>query len=78
VFLIRFEQMTKMPLAKHDDVVATVGRYMPWRPKVPSPTWRSFLQNHTTEMVEVDMFVVATTTFRLLFAVNRWRSERPR
>jgi hypothetical protein len=20
---------------------ATVGRYMPWRPKVPSPTWRS-------------------------------------
>ena len=24
---------------------ATVGRYMPWRPKVPSPTWRSFLHN---------------------------------
>jgi hypothetical protein len=23
---------------------ATVGRYMPWRPKVPSPTWRSFLR----------------------------------
>ena len=22
---------------------ATVGRSMPWRPKVPSPTWRSFL-----------------------------------
>jgi putative transposase len=21
---------------------ATVGRWMPWRPKVPSPTWRSF------------------------------------
>jgi hypothetical protein len=19
---------------------ATVGRYMPWRPKLPSPTWR--------------------------------------
>jgi len=19
---------------------ATVGRYLPWRPKVPSPTWR--------------------------------------
>ena len=25
---------------------ATVGRYLPWRPKVPSPTWRSFLHNH--------------------------------
>ena len=23
---------------------ATVGRYLPWRPKIPSPTWRSFLQ----------------------------------
>src|SRR5260370_26743575 len=25
---------------------ATVGRYLPWRPKAPSSTWRSFLQNH--------------------------------
>jgi len=48
---------------------ATVGRYMPWRPKVPSPTWRTFLQNHITDMVAVDMFVVATATFRLLYAV---------
>jgi hypothetical protein len=24
---------------------ATVGRYMPWRPKVPSPTWRSFTES---------------------------------
>jgi hypothetical protein len=27
---------------------ATVGRYLPWRPKVPSPTWRSFLHNQLT------------------------------
>jgi hypothetical protein len=26
---------------------ATVSRYLPWRPKAPSPTWRSFLQNHS-------------------------------
>ena len=44
----------------------TVGRYLPWRPKVPSPTWRSFLQNHLTDIVAIDMFVVATATFRLL------------
>lgn len=25
---------------------ATVGRYLPWRPKLPSPTWRSFLRPH--------------------------------
>jgi putative transposase len=46
---------------------ATVGRYLPWRPKVPSPTWRTFLQNHMTDIVAVDMFVVATATFRLFY-----------
>jgi hypothetical protein len=48
---------------------ATVGRYLPRRPKAPSPTWRIFLQNHMTVIVAVDMFVVATATFRLLYAV---------
>jgi transposase InsO family protein len=46
---------------------ATVGRYMPWRPKVPSPTWRSFLHNHMSDTVAVDMFVVATATIQLLY-----------
>ena len=48
---------------------ATVGRHMPWRPKVPSPTWRSFLRNHMCDMAAVDMFVVATATFQLLYAL---------
>ena len=48
---------------------ATVGRYMPWRPAVPSPTWRSFLGNHMSETTAIDMFVVATATFRLLYTV---------
>jgi hypothetical protein len=30
--------------------LATVVRYMPWRPTVPSPTWRSFLHNHMHNM----------------------------
>jgi len=42
---------------------ATVGRYLPWRPKLPSPTWRSFLRNHLTDIAAIDMFVVATATF---------------
>jgi putative transposase len=42
---------------------------MPWRPKVPSPTWRSFLHNHLTDIAAIDMFVVATATFRLLYAL---------
>ena len=45
---------------------ATVGRYLPWRPKDPSPTWRSFLQNQLTDIAAIDMFVVATATFRIL------------
>ena len=48
---------------------ATVGRYMPWRPREPSPTWRPFLRSHMTDIAAVDMFVVATATFRILYAV---------
>ena len=48
---------------------ATVGRYLPRRPKAPSPTWRSFLRNHMTTIAAVDMFMVATVTFKLLYAV---------
>jgi hypothetical protein len=48
---------------------ATVGRYLPRRPKVPSPTWRSFLHNHLTDIAAIDMFVVATATFRILYAL---------
>src|SRR5437762_5530839 len=42
---------------------------MPWRPKVPSPTWRSFLRNHLSDIAAIDMFVVVTATFRLLYAL---------
>jgi len=48
---------------------ATVGRCMPWRPNVPSPTWRAFLQNHMHDIAAVDMFVVATAAFRFLYAI---------
>ena len=48
---------------------ATVGRYLPWRPKVASPTWRSFLHNHMTDIAAIDMFVVATATCRLLYTL---------
>jgi transposase InsO family protein len=55
---------------------ATVGRYLPWRPKVPSPTWRSFLQNHMHDTAAVDMFVVVTATFQLLYALLVLSHER--
>jgi hypothetical protein len=55
---------------------ATVGRYMPWRSKVPSPTWRSFLHNHMRNMAAVDMFVVATATLGDVDVQYVWRFLR--
>ena len=55
---------------------ATVGRYLPWRPKVPSPTWRSFLYNHLHDTAAVDMFLVVTAKFQLLYALVVLGHER--
>jgi putative transposase len=48
---------------------ATVGRWMPWRPKIRAPTWRSFLRNHLPDIAAIDMFVITTATFRLLYTL---------
>jgi putative transposase len=55
---------------------ATVGRYLPWRPKASSPTWRSFLHNHMHDTAAADMFVVVTARFRLLYALVVLGHER--
>ena len=55
---------------------ATVGRYLPWRPKVPSPTWRSFLHNHLHDTAAVDLFVVVTARFQLLYTLVVLGRER--
>ncbi len=46
----------------------------------PSPTWRSFLRNHMDGIAAVDMYVVATATFRLLYVMvllHHARSKDP-
>ncbi len=55
---------------------ATLGRYLPWRPKSPSPTWRSFLHNHLHDTAAVDMFVVVTARFQLLYVLIFLGHER--
>jgi putative transposase len=50
---------------------ATVGRYLAWRPKAPSPTWRSFLHNHLHNTAAVDLFVIVTARFQLLYGHER-------
>jgi transposase InsO family protein len=57
---------------------ATVGRWMPRRPKVPSPTWRSFVRNHLPDIAAIDMIVVFTATFQLLYALIVLNLDRRR
>ena len=45
---------------------ATVSRYIPRRTKPPSQTWRTFLRNHTEDLVSIDFFAVPTAKFRIL------------
>jgi len=45
-----------------------VSKYMVVRcPGPPSQTWRTFLRNHTNELISLDFFTVPTATFRILF-----------
>ncbi len=43
------------------------GTVLTRHPKPPSPSWRSFLNNHLLDLVSVDFFTVATAPFRVLF-----------
>jgi putative transposase len=57
---------------------ATVSRYMRLRRKPPSQNWRSFLQNHSQDLVSIDFFVVPTATFRILYVFLMLEHERRR
>ncbi len=46
---------------------AIVAKYMVQRLGSPSPTWRSFLRNQALAIAAIDMFVLPSATFRLLF-----------
>jgi transposase InsO family protein len=48
---------------------ATVAKYMVRRRGIPSQNWRSFLRNHAQGIAAIDMFVVASASFRLLYVM---------
>jgi putative transposase len=48
---------------------ATVAKYMVRRQRAPSSSWRSFLQNHAEGIAAIDMFVVASASFQLLYVM---------
>ena len=57
---------------------ATVAKYMVRRRDTPSPTWRSFLLNHAAGIAAIDMFVVASVSFRLLYVMIILAHDRRR
>ena len=61
-----------------DIAQSTVAKYMPRRRGPPGPDWRTFLRNHATHIAAIDMFVVPTIRFRLLYGLVILRLERRR
>jgi transposase InsO family protein len=48
---------------------STVAKYMARGRRPPSQTWKAFLRNHAAGIAAVDLFVVPTIGFRLLYVL---------
>src|SRR6202048_4686188 len=57
---------------------STVGRYMVRRRRPPSQGWKTFLRNHTAGIASLDLFVVHTISFKLLYGLVILRHARRR
>jgi len=55
---------------------STVAKYMVKRRGPPSQGWRTFLRNHAPDIAAMDLFVVPTIGFNLLYAFVIVRLER--
>ena len=47
----------------------TVAKYMVRRRRPPCQTWRTFLENHEAGIAAVDLFVIPTIGFRMLYVL---------
>src|SRR6201981_3109921 len=54
----------------------TVAKYMAKRRRPPSQGWKTFLRNHADTIASIDMFVVPTISFRLLYGFLVLRHSR--
>ncbi len=55
---------------------STVAKYMVRHRKPPSQSWRTFLNDHSTELASIDFFTVPTATFRILYVFVVLRHAR--
>jgi len=54
----------------------TVAKYMARRRRPPSQGWKTFIRNHADGIASIDMFVVPTVSFRLLYGLLILRHAR--
>jgi hypothetical protein len=47
----------------------SVGKYMARTRRPPSQGWKTFLRNHAEGIAAMDLFVVPTVSFRLLYGL---------
>ena len=59
-----------------DVAQSTVAKYMARRRPLPGQSWRTFLRNHANGIASVDILVVPTVTFKLLFVFIVLRHRR--
>src|SRR5713101_7749508 len=57
---------------------STVARYMTKRQGPPSQGWKTFLRNHAAGIASLDLFVVRTISFKLLYGLVILRQARRR
>jgi hypothetical protein len=55
---------------------STVAKYMVKRRGAPSQGWRTFLRNHAADIAAMDLFVVPTVGFKLLYGFVIVRIDR--
>ena len=55
---------------------STVSRYMVRRRRPPSQGWKTFLRNHVAGIASLDLFVVRTISFKLLYGLVILRHTR--
>ena len=55
-----------------------VAKYMARRPRAPSPSWRTFLKQHVEAIAAIDMFIVVSATFQMLYVVIVLKHDRRR
>ena len=55
---------------------STVAKYMVRRRGPPSQGWKTFLRNHVPHIGTIDLFVVPTVVFKLLYCLVIIRLQR--